>query len=80
MDSASVARPPFYQIPIVYSFRAMERLSNWRDIHCVECGSIAFKSTDMIAGVSDGSGGSLQTQCPRHYCKQRLRLELGATT
>lgn len=75
MDSALVARPPFYQIPIVFSFKSAERISVWRDIHCPECGRVAFRAKDAIVSISDGDGGSLGIQCPWHYCKQRLVLE-----
>lgn len=79
MDSALVARPPFYHIPIVFSFKSVERISVWRDIHCPECGSVAFRARDALVSVSDGEGGSFGIQCPRHYCKQRLTLERNDT-
>lgn len=75
MDSAAVARPPFYMTPIIYSFKSMEQ-SVWRDLHCVECGRVAFKAGDRVASVSDSAGGSFGIQCPWHYCKQRLSLEV----
>lgn len=77
MDSASVARPPFYQIPIVLSFKSFELKSLWRDMHCPECGKVAFRAKDALVSVSDSdpSNGLNATQCPNHYCKQRLVFE-----
>lgn len=75
MDSALVARPPFYHIPILFSFQS-EELSVWRNIHCVECGGMVMPAKDRVAMVSDAVGGSVGTMCSRHSCKQRYRIEV----
>lgn len=84
MNSDTLIRTPYHQLPITLINKAMKQ-KMYRQLHCTECGWPIVDITDKIITVFDGATpieklipddiGIVETHCKRSNCKQYFRME-----
>lgn len=84
MNSSSVIRTPYNQMPISLVLKSIDR-KLYRDQYCLECGHPFMAISDKYVAMYDGgipvdklreSQKVIEARCKYHYCKQYFRVEV----